>query len=218
MLNWAKILAPDAIVGVLSALAGAKLAEKSADFKVHHLLGNVLEKIHPHLVPDAEDVLRELLLLKADGQAIIDLLVEAVRNAGFVIVGGHRFAETWIIHQLEKVEAEHRYWVYPFLNWRLGENRDEFFALLEVMQPNGYAQHYHMAKSAFGQKLGEFRERLRPAIDGVKEGARVVRGSAQEFAQALDQAAAEDIPRLQERIARVRNRRERRRYGDLRWG
>ncbi len=131
-----------------------------------------IERLQKYMAPDREDVMKSLLLLGPDN-AILRLLVEMQRNRGFVVIGERRYTETFVINCLQQVEARDRQWVFEILASACEENREEFFALLEILE-NDYLQWFRVLQDIVKEKgekfhVKEFLQKLKPNLDGLNE-------------------------------------------------
>ncbi len=148
------------VVGTMFGIQVAETRKKAAE-----VAGTELKRA---LMPDREDVMKEILYLGDEAKALHELLVEA-NELGFVVSEGKRRAESWIVNMLLKVDPRDRSWVFRMLNEALAEQgRKEFFTHLETLHNDGWLQYLRLAKIVAGEKMGKVKAKL-PKLGDVVE-------------------------------------------------
>lgn len=142
-----------AIGHVISDVAGAIIGTRLGDGWKQRAAEEAGAELKRILLPDREDILKELLNLGDEAEELVCLLKEANRT-GFITVQSQRYTENWIVNMLLKVEAKDRLWVYPLLNDICRQDHGEFFTLLEILHNDGFAQWLQVAKAVLGEKAG----------------------------------------------------------------
>ena len=146
---------------VVGTMLGIQVAETRG--KAAEAAGKELRRV---LMPDREDIMKEILYLGEDAKNLHDLLVEA--EHGFVEVEGKRYRENWIINMLLKVDSKDRGWVFRMLNEVLSQDRKDFFTHLEILHNDGWLQYLRLAKIVVEEKMGEVKTKL-PKFSDVVE-------------------------------------------------
>ena len=126
---------------ILGGILGARLSEPDWKRQVAVKIGEHAGKV---VLPDREDIMKELLKLGEDSDAIIALLTEARRNK-FIQIGAKKYREGWIITTLLEVDPQDRRWVFEFLNSVCTRSREDFFTLLEIINKDDWVQFMWMA-------------------------------------------------------------------------
>jgi hypothetical protein len=139
-----KIIGGDVMAVILGSIFGAKLAEGHLKTEVLKKAGEELRK---NLTPNREEVMKELLILGENGDAIVNLLKEANAQK-FIQCGSKRYMENWIINMLLKIKPEDRQWGYALLNEICERSREEFFTFLEILCNDGIMQWATIAKES----------------------------------------------------------------------
>jgi len=100
------------------------------------------------LLPDREDVVKELERLGRDGEVILRLLEEAnVEHGGVIEVsmphgGTKRYTENWVVNRLLDVKVKKdRDWTLSRLNRLCAGDRAAFMARLELLHNDWYKQY-----------------------------------------------------------------------------
>lgn len=143
---------------ILGGIIGARLGESAGRAQLGAEIKARLEKVL--VIPDREDVMKELLRLEREGAAIVRLLNRANAARGIVKVGDKYYTENFIISMLLKVEPQDREWVFSFLNGILERSEGEFFTQLEILHNDGYLQYLLVIKSVVGEKAATAITRL----------------------------------------------------------
>jgi len=149
MLEGAFLFASD----VAAAFLGSELAE---DKKGREGVGRELRKA---LMPDREDVLKELERLGPDGEAILSLLEDANTLHGGVITvrtkggGTKRYTENWVINRLLAIEPKDRGWVFVRFNQLCRDDPAAFLARLEILNNDWYTQYLRLIAANAGEGL-----------------------------------------------------------------
>lgn len=135
----------------LSDILGGVVGAQVADLR-GKATQEVAAEVRRVLLPDREDVMKELLLLGDGAKELIELLKKANRD-GFVPVHGKRYTENWIVTMLLKIEPEDRQWVYLLLNEAYTQGEEEFFTLLDILHNDGWFQWLQVVKAVMGKKF-----------------------------------------------------------------
>lgn len=139
---------------VVGTMLGIQVTEERR--KAAEIAGTELKRV---LMPDREDVMKEILYLGDEAKSLFDLLTEA--EHGFIEMEGKRYAENWIINMLLKVDAEDRGWVFRILNEVLEvQGREEFFTHLEILHNDGWLQYLKLVKAEVGEVIESVKEKL----------------------------------------------------------
>lgn len=170
--NWiqkAGVFARDIFVAFL----GSELSEDKKPKTPQEMIGLVLRD---ELLPDREDLFKELDRMGSDGAAIQALLDDAnINHNGIVIVNlpnGRtiRRTENWVVSRLLDVKKKKdREWTLARMSRLLEEHGDAaFIARLEILNNNWYAQYPRLfaewvkdvTSDTSGQKMPDWLENL----------------------------------------------------------
>lgn len=136
---------------IVGGAVGATVADLRRD--AARKVGEQIRKDYS-VPPDIREiVMKDLLLLREDGQHLRALLIKA-NQEGFVRdAAGKRYLEARLVDLLAKVESGDRGWVYRELDLLYGTKPDEFFALLNVINDDGWLQLIKLTKEVAVEKV-----------------------------------------------------------------
>lgn len=155
-----------AIGHVISDVAGAIIGTRLGDGWKQRAAEEAGAELKRILLPDREDILKELLNLGDEAEELVRLLKEANR-VGFIIEQDTRYTENWIINMLLKIEPQDRQWVYPLLDEICGLDRAGFFTFLSILYNDGFLQWLQVAKAVTKVGTGQLTKKLRPYADNL---------------------------------------------------
>ncbi len=93
---------------------------------------------------DRGEFLHELRVINArtgeEIKPIIDLFNEFEKNRGILWIGGRLYRENWVGKMLMEVPPEHRTENYRWLAETLSTSREDFFAMLEILNDDKLQQ------------------------------------------------------------------------------
>lgn len=133
--TWLSVVghfASDVLGGIVGARLGGDWREKATE--------QATAELKRILLPDREDVMKELLYL-GDAAASLVALLRKANQTGFVTAAaGKRYSENWIVNMLLKIEPQDREWVYTILNAICEQDEEEFFSHLEILHNDGFVK------------------------------------------------------------------------------
>lgn len=175
---------------VLGGMVGATIANLTHELpqKAGEKIQQEFEKRMVVSPEDREDVLKALLRLQQDDPSNVDALIELLKEMqpqGFLEIRGRRYLEAQTVSLLMKVDSPDRGEIYPILNEVCRADRGAFFALLNIVNDDGWMQAARLAL-AVARDLGV------PVRDTVRRVSGDIRAGLHE----LDMAARADLPHL----------------------